>query len=484
MGREYLLVDLGTGSSRVALVSAQGEILGMESFANPYYRDEAYEDAQYFRPEEWRENILTGCKKLCEAHPDRRIAAVSSAGARQSIVLLDREGNAFLGLPNVDNRGRAYMGEIPEKAAIYQQTGKWVTEDFPAAKLLGFRKKYPREYAKIAKITSLSEWIAQIFTGEIVMEPSQACETQLYDIGRRTWSETICGYYGVDPAILPRLQNAGEAVGPLRKEYQALLHSEDAVFILGGADTQIAVKQAHIQIGDIAIVSGTTSPVVTRMETQFYDPRQRVWTDADLGGRTYQIEMNPGVTGLNYQRIRGQLFPDWGYDQLEAAYAEKTEFHCTASFSSLLFDQGRALKRGGFFMKSPFDMAVEPLDLLWAVLADIGCSIYEQFRNLCALTDNRKTEVLGCGGGFQSPALCQMVADLTGRQFKLYPGFDQATIRGMTLVCNEYFGVLPSPGGQTPILYFPRGEQLIHRYYPVWLENRNQANQSFPISKI
>lgn len=134
-------------------------------------------------------------------------------------------------------------------------------------------------------------------------------------------------------------------------------------------------------------------------------------------------------------------------------------------------------------MKSPFDMAVDPLDCIWAVLADIGCSIDEQFRNLCALTENRKPEVWGCGGGFQSPTLCQMIADLTGREFKLYPGFEQATIQGMILVCNEHFQEPPFENRQ-PLCYFPRAGQLIHRYHPVWLENRNQANQTFPIHKI
>lgn len=105
--------------------------------------------------------------------------------------------------------------------------------------------------------------------------------------------------------------------------------------------------------GDIAVVSGTTSPVVTEMDRLFYDPGQRVWTDAGLGAENYQVEMNPGVTGLNYQRIRESLYRDWTYGQLEEAYEKKTSFACTASFSSLLFYQRRSLRRGGFFMGAP-----------------------------------------------------------------------------------------------------------------------------------
>lgn len=477
MSRYYLAVDLGTGNSRVALVTSEGALLGIRSFPNSYYRDERYEDAQYFRPEEWKDKVLRACTELCGEHPDLRVSAVSSAGARQSIVLLDRDGIAFYGLPNIDNRGRAYMGEVPDQEEIYRISGKWVTEDFDAAKLLGLRKVYPEQYRQIDKITSVSEWIAQIFTGHTVMEPSQACETQLYDLGERKWSKKVCECYGLGMGILPALCPAGTAY-PILPEFRKLLGlSDDAVFIVGGADTQIALRQTEIGVGDIAVVSGTTSPVVTLMKEKFHDPQQRVWTDANLGGKTYQIEMNPGVTGLNYQRICRMLAGDWSYEQLETAYAQKTSFNCTASFSSLLFYERRPLRRGGFFMRSPLDAAIDRTDLLWSVLGDIACSIYEQYSNLRSLTGNHSTCLLGCGGGFQSRTLCQMLSDLTGCELRLRSGFDQATVQGLTQVCNER---LHESRPQTPgqwITYSPRASQLIHRYYPVWLENRNTANQ-------
>lgn len=185
--KHYLMVDLGTGNTRVALVSGGGSILGIRTYTNVYHRDDAYEDAQYFLPQEWAPLILQGCRELCAEHPDVVIDAVSSAGARQSFVLLDRAGEAFYGLPNIDNRGRAYMAQVPDHQEIYRLSGKWATEDFGAAKLLGLRKVYPEMYDKIGCVLSLSEWIAWMFTGETVMEYSQACETQLYDIGRKTW---------------------------------------------------------------------------------------------------------------------------------------------------------------------------------------------------------------------------------------------------------------------------------------------------------
>ena len=175
----YLLIDLGTGSTRACFVSQEGEILAMRSFFNRYYRDDAYSDAQYFLPEEWGEQLLRCCRELHEERPEVRARLVSAAGARQSIVLLDAEGHAFYGLPNIDNRGREFMGEIADAERIYERSGKWVTEDFCAAKLMGLRKKRPELYERIGTVLSLSGWVAWLFTGNCVFEPSQACETQL-----------------------------------------------------------------------------------------------------------------------------------------------------------------------------------------------------------------------------------------------------------------------------------------------------------------
>ena len=178
----YLMVDLGTGNSRVALVSSVGKIIDLISFENTYYPDHLYADAQYFDPDEWQMRILSASKTMLERHRDVWVNAISAAGARETIVLIDKAGKAFYSLPNIDYRGQEYLNEIPNHQSIYRKSGKWVTEDFDASKLYGLRKKRPELYGRIDKITSLSEWIGQIFTGQVFCEPSQACETQLYDL--------------------------------------------------------------------------------------------------------------------------------------------------------------------------------------------------------------------------------------------------------------------------------------------------------------
>lgn len=473
----YLIVDLGTGNTRVALVSSLGRILGIRTFTNTYYKDEKYPDAQYFIPNEWEREIYRCCEELHREFPDIRVSAVSSAGARQSIVLLDNEGKAFYGLPNIDNRGRDYMGQIQETDRIYELSGKWVTEDFCAAKIMGLKKLRPELYERIDKIVSVSEWICCIFTGIAAMEHSQACETELYDIEQKVWSTELCRAYGIKTSVLPPLASAGTKLASVLPRFIEKYRMEDnAVFVIGGADTQVALRQVPMKYGDIAIVSGTTSPVVTLSEKKYYDPQQRVWEDTDLGGLNYLTEMNPGVTGLNYQRVKAALCPDLSYDRLEKIYSEKTEFHCTASFSSLLFYRRCSLRNGGFFMESPFSFKADKTDMCYAVLADIACSVYEQLYRLIDLTKNNSRYIYGLGGGFQSNALRQMIADLSGLELRLYPGYEQATVQGLVKLCNVSFNLENNYDSSDYLSYTPKKDSLIHKYYPVWLKNRVRAN--------
>lgn len=477
MERNYIVVDLGTGNSRAALVSSAGTIYAVKSFENIYHKDEMYEDAQYFLPEEWQKPIMEGCRELRKEYPDIKVSAVVSSGARESIVLFDKDGQAFLGLPNIDNRGREWVKEIPDKEYIYEITGRWVTEDFPAAKLLGLRKKHPDLYNRVEKITSLSEWIGEIFTGKIVIEPSQACEIQLFDIETLEWSQRICNYYGIRKEILPEVQKAGSSLGRIKEELcKELLLPVNTEFIIGGADTQVAVKGSGIHTGDVGIVSGTTSPVVTIVDKMYYDKEERCWTDCNLGGYNYQVETNPGVTGMNYQRFKKMFFENVPYGELDRLMDEKEEFLCTASFASLNFSKKQSLKKGGFITGAPFDAALDTTDLLWALVGDIACSIYVQYESLCEMIPHEKDYILGCGGGLQSEVLCQMIADLTGKKLIIYEGFEQASIYGCMKVCNEYFEISYEKSKGKEKRFKPRTDSLIQKYYPVWLSNRQMLN--------
>lgn len=480
----YLVVDLGTGNSRVGLVNENGNILAVKTFENVYYIDEAYEDAQYFTPSYWKRKILALCKAIIQEHPSVHIDGISSSGARETIVLIDHEGSDFYGLPNIDNRGRKWISDIGDmesssisKKEIYKMTGRWVTEDFPAAKLLGLKKIRNDIYHQVHTFTSLSEWIGYVMTDEVAIEPSQACETQLYDIGKKEWSRDIIREFGLEDIKMPEVISGGTRLGHISENMKTYFKIDyDVPFIVGGADTQVAVMGAGIKKGDIGIVSGTTSPVVTITEENYYDERERCWTDCYIGGDLFQVETNPGVTGLNYQRIRTLLFDSVSYEDLEEALREVKQIKCTASFSSLDFERARSYKEGGFFMRPPFRADLHRIDMAWAVVGDIACSIYYQYLQLKSMISIEPPYILGCGGGFQSQMLCQHLADLTGKPIRLPVGFYQASIIGCMRLCNIYYHIKKDITDVSYHVYNPQKNKLIHQYYDVWKQHREQIN--------
>ena len=181
------------------------------------------------------------------------------------------------------------------------------------------------------------------------------------------------------------------------------------------------------------------------------------------------------MTGLNYQRMKDGFLPDISYEDLELAYDRKEDFGCTASFSSLLFYEKRPLRNGGFFMNSPMRKAPDRIDMGWAMLADIACSVWEQLRRLLEIADVQPERILGCGGGLRSRNLCRMIAELSGKEIVLKDGFEQATLLGLVKICNAALGETEHPGSGERIIR-PGESRLIKEYHAVWLKNRMQMN--------
>ena len=470
----YLVIDMGTGNSRVALVNQNGEIKDIESFENRYYADPLYADAQYFSPDYWQEQIILAIKSVIDRNQDSKIDAISSSGARQSCVLIDKNGKNLIGLPNIDNRGKAYMGEIPNKTEIYHKTGSWVTEDCIASKIYGLRKCHEDIYKKALTFTSLSEWVGYFLTGVMCIEPSQATETLLFDLDCQKFSDNLIKIFGLEDLEMPACQKAGTCIGTIKNEIKEFLNIDyDIPFIVGGADTQIALKGAGMQIGDVGVVSGTTSPVVTLIPEKYTDEELRCWTGLGLKGEGYQVETNPGVTGLNYQRIRNLLFDKVSYDDLEYALEQIKEIKCVAFFTSLDFENARGYPTGGFFMKPPFNQDFHREDMAWAIVADIACAIYHQYRQLISMTGSQNDTVLCCGGGFQSKMLCQHLANLTQKTLRLPKNFQQASVLGAAIVCNDYYSIDSSFDAEE-LRVIPNNDSLIKEYYKKWEKHRNR----------
>ncbi|MEO9003133.1 MAG: FGGY family carbohydrate kinase [Ginsengibacter sp.] len=482
MKEAYLIIDIGTGNVRVAVANVKGEVISVERDNVHYKKDELYANALSFNPDELWEQIIALTKKVLHNHPDLDMTAITASSQREGVVLLGPEGESLIGLPNHDHRGREWENAISDsdKTYVYQLAGRYPSSLFSAMKLIGLKNKHPELYERVTTMVSISDWAQYKLTGIKGYEPSQASETLLYDVEKKSWSKGLCTIFGISENILPDLRLSGTVLGKILPEYADSLNiSPEVIVIVGGADTQLAIKSTQPSVDDIVIVSGTTTPVVKIINEYKVDQHQRTWTNRHIERDTFILETNAGVTGLNYQRLKEVFYPNEGYEVIEKELSELSgKPQCVASLGSLIADEKSPLTKGGFIFDAPVSDQLTRACFVWAALWDIACCIKENFDSLCDVTPYHQDYVWACGGGLQSGILRQFIASLTNKKIQLREGYKQASVSGGALICNEL--LVKNEHVDTEItITFPKDLEYYNSLYKEWKKVRSGFKQIF-----
>src|SRR5690606_15803637 len=238
----YLIIDIGTGNVRAAIVSTKGELLALQRENVRYQKDDDYPDSISFEPAQLWEQIKHLAKGVLSSVGNVHISAITATSQREGVVVLDEAGQPLIGMSNHDNRGREWESLIADKDRMYTLTGRYPTALFSALKLVGLRERKPQLWNRVASFTSISDWVQFQFSGVMGYEHSQASETLLYDVSAKTWSEELCEVFNLPSSLLPPLKSAGTTLGNILSAVaKELAIAPQAVVVVGGADTQLAV---------------------------------------------------------------------------------------------------------------------------------------------------------------------------------------------------------------------------------------------------
>jgi len=437
----YLVVDIGTGNVRVALAKPTGEIIGIERENLIYHKDSHYPEALYFEPNVLWEQVHRLAQKVLSGQERYEVVAITATSQREGIVLVDQAGKALIGLPNIDHRGREWEHMIKDKSAVYNLTGRYPTSLFSALKVVGIRNKRAEIWNEYETFMSISDWVEFMFSGVIHYEHSQASETLLYDVAAKKWSLPLCSIFDLKLENLPTLMDSGTVLGKIKNDVAAFFNiSDQAVVIVGGADTQLAVRSTQPAEDDVVIVSGTTTPIIKVTKEYKLDDRQRTWTGRHIDEDSFMLEANAGVTGLNYQRLKEVFYPNEAYDVIEEELNALDCYQCVASLGSLLADEKTPLTRGGFLFDAPVSHQLTRSSFVWATLWDIACSIKGNYDSLCEVSTHQYDYIWACGGGVQSKTLRQFIANLLGKKIIICDSYRQSSVVGGVFICNDALG--------------------------------------------
>lgn len=478
MKQAYIVIDIGTGNSRVALVSTKGEILAIEKENTILHRDTRILSGEYFVPDEWKACIFGLIRRAMQKSRDTQILGVTSVTLRQGIVLIGKDGSSLVGYSNGDRRGQPWM-EGRNWERVTQITGLTPSAIFSAVKVMGAMRLDPELIERTKCYTSISDWIGYLFTGRCVWEKAQAMQSCLYDIQQECWSKELCDLLGLDIGLLPELAEAGTVLGEVRREIcQELGWNENVPFIVGTADTQAALESIQPELGDVVIVSGTTSPCL-KIKDRF-TPYPMTWVSPTTQPGKLMLEVNTASCGINVQRFKNLMMPQVSYDTLTQDAISRGIPESDLPGVIAVFSPGLHLDKitpdGGFVLRSPIAVDLKASDFFHAMVLNTALSIVMCLERMKAL-DGIETDVLiGCGGGFETPVTGQSVADLMGLPVRIYENYREATVFGGFALCCRAAG-RPVPERKVLYQWEPHPCAGLENYYRQWKQARTGFQQ-------
>lgn len=269
-----------------------------------------------FDPDEYVRLLADACREAMQtagAKPDE-VKGIACASIRHSLVLVDGEGHELLALPNKDGRsgGEGLMLGMEHGDELYTRCGHFPSAIFLAARLQWAKANHPNMLDNVKAALAPDDWLAWKLTGgECATDFTQAGESLLLELNGNDWNDQLCESLGIPRILLPAVKLSGTPLGTLTSDMAASFGLQTGTpMIVGGADTQMAmIGSGAVDKGSLAIVSGSTTPVMMSIDQPLEDANQKVWTSRHALEGKWVLESNAGPMGETLEWMSALLNP-------------------------------------------------------------------------------------------------------------------------------------------------------------------------------
>ena len=221
--------------------------------------------------------VIRACIEKAGVEP-RQIAAIGCAGHGNGLYLLDREGEAFLGVQSLDNRAAELATELTAAAgdSIHELC---LQKPWPAQTptLLAWVKRHaPDLYGRAGMVLLCKDFITFRLTGERVSEISDMSGCGLLRLPEGLYDDELLALYGLAGAahLLPRLADPTDVVGRVTASAAAQTGLAEGTPVIAGYFDVIAsaLGSGVVAPGNASIIAGTWSINQVFSETAVRDP--------------------------------------------------------------------------------------------------------------------------------------------------------------------------------------------------------------------
>ena len=415
-----LSIDMGTSGCRSAAFDQELNLLAM---ARGDYPLEILSERQVEQDANlWWEAVKSTVREVTAQLGQRRLEirsiGISSQGI--SIVPIDREGNPLAkAISWLDTRAEQETAELKARFGrrqIFQKTGKRLSPTYTLPKLIWMAKHAERLYQQADRFLLPLDFIQNKLCGNITTDHTMAAGTMMYGTASQTWLEELLEPWGIDRGKLPEIAWAGTAVGQILPHMaQELGLPRETIVALGAQDQKCAAYGGGVSEDTVTVSLGTGSCIAKLLRSPESGGNTTIPVFSYLSPGWWEAEGVINTAGSALQWFRDKFAPQASFDRLTEMAAE-AETGTLQFYPYLSGGASPAWAQGpGAFMGISLRTGIP--ECVRAIMEGVA---YHIRANVDAMDGmGEKANILHLfGGGAQSEAWCQIIADVTGRTVK------------------------------------------------------------------
>lgn len=426
-------------------------------------------------------SALSDATELAGIGPER-IDALSVAAQCHGLVMLDSAGEPLRPVKLWNDTESARQAEellatVPA-ADWTRRIGLVPSAALTIAKLRWVAQHEPELLERIAAVCVPHDYLTWRLTGRLVTDRSDASGTGYYGLDGSWATDLLTDYVSPDvewDKVLPTVLGPFEAAGFVSAEASAALGLRpDAIVGPGGGDQHLGALGLAVREGDLLVSLGTSGVVMSPSAVPVADDEGWIDCVADAAGGYLPLACTLNSTKVTdtFAHLMGVTVEELGALALEAqpgaaptllAYLDGERSPRRPDSSGLMHGLRTTTTREEFAL-SAFQGVVSGLVRACKALEGAGLSI--------------SGEVVATGGGAQSPAYLQLLADALGRDVTVRDAAD-ATARGAAVQAAAVLA------GQDVMAVATRWRpETVHTVSPRAIDQRHQERDYLSLAQL
>lgn len=440
--KRYLALDLGAESGRLMSVSIDKQISTQEihRFLTPVKEDERGRRC-------W--DLPKIIEEVCTA-----LTKASSSGVYEGLAvdtwgldfgLLDDQGKVIdLPVSHRDHRTDGMLArafDLVGKKRLHYESGCQLLEVNSIYQLLAITQQSPDEFVRAKNLLFMPDLILYELTGVIGTEFTIASTSGLYDVASDSWANDLAKDLGIPLHIFGSVENPGTIRGVLKKEIQDKT-GIGAIKCIATAshDTAAAVFATPLSTpGSAYLSSGTWSLLGVELQQPVINEITMNERLTNEGGYNRSIRLLRNIMGLwLIQEVRRDLKEkgeEFTYAQLVDLAKAQADPYATLIFvdASIFIHAGEMIERIQRYAKNTNQKVPKTAgELAQTVFISLALQYAKTCDTLFSCSNLAMPAIHIVGGGSQNEYLCQLTADISGRQ--VIAGPVEATAMGNAMV--------------------------------------------------